>query len=58
MSVLLLATIAVAWLAVSGVFLAACVTAARADRLAGRTAPSRCVLPDQLRLIERNILRG
>jgi hypothetical protein len=55
---LLLATLAFAWLAVSAVFLAACVTAGRADRLAGSTAPARRVLSDQLRLIERDILRG
>jgi hypothetical protein len=58
-SVLLLATLAVSWLAVSAVFVAACCVAGRADRLArspGR--PSGRVHSDRLRLIERDILRG
>ena len=58
MTVLLLATLAIAWLAVSAVFIAACCAAGRADRLARVPARPRSVLSDRLRLIERDILRG
>jgi hypothetical protein len=56
--VLLLAMLAIAWLAVSAVFIAACCAAGRADRLARGAARPRSLLSDQLRLIERDILRG
>ena len=54
----LLATLALAWLALSVVFVAACIEAGRADRLAPSSAPSGRMLRDQLRLIERDILRS
>jgi hypothetical protein len=55
---LLVATLAVSWLGVSAVFIAACCVAARADRVARSSAPTSRAVSDPLRLIERDILRG
>jgi hypothetical protein len=58
MSVVLLATLGLAWLTVFVFFLAACIAAGRADRTARTGVHSGGALPDRLVLVEREILRS
>jgi hypothetical protein len=52
-TVLLVSALALAWLAVSVVFLATCFLAGRTDRLAARSAAT---LPHDLRLVQRELV--